>query len=98
MAQIVEALNDILNTLHKALMYLQNGQVLYAYRQMGYLRTELNSPLDQSGTKARTVSLIMTRLKKGEQIDAYDDIKSLIDQFEKMRKLIISGENNDSPK
>ena len=94
MPQIVEVLNDVLNILQQAAMYLRNGQVLYSYRQMGYVRTAFRSPLDPDGSKTRTVNLVMTRLKKGEQIDAYDDIKSLIDQCSKMRHQIIMESEN----
>ena len=94
MSQIVEVLNEILNLLNQASMYLRNGQVIYAYRQVGYLRAAFDLSLDSDGSKLRSVNLIMTRLKKGEQIDAHDEIKSLIDKCEKIRKALILGEKN----
>ena len=89
--QCVQRLENAINILRRAANHLLNGQVIHSYRQMGHLTDIVNPEIDASGDKIRIISLIKMRLKQGDQLDAHDLIKSLIDRCNAERIIIIKN-------
>jgi bisphosphoglycerate-independent phosphoglycerate mutase (AlkP superfamily) len=93
MEQIINLLEELDNTVKSIIaidILIRNGNVVSAYRQ-GVQTIELIK--DQE--KRKIMGRALLRLRKGEQIDALNDIKSLQDLLknEKRKILVASLEN-----
>ena len=94
MNSVVEKLKEAEKTLWRSEGCLRQGQVIYAYRHMGYLIPMLTGDED----KTRACGRIVGRLRKGEQIDAHDEIKSLLDNIRnEIRKLETPRSDSNPP-
>ena len=94
MSQSIDNLTKAQNDLLKAEACLRQGQVIYAYRHMGYVIQMLSieykkeTHVKDSDDKLRACGRIQGRLRKGEQLDAHNEIKSLLDKIRNaIRKL-----------
>ena len=87
---MIEELDNIVKAIISIDILIRNGNVVSAYRQ-GVQTIELIK--DQE--KSRIMGRALLRLRKGEQIDALNDIKSLQDLLknEKRRVLVAALEN-----
>lgn len=75
----IEQLTGMSRILIRSESYLRNGQVIYAYRHMAEM-WNFFTPADEE--KARTVRFISNELIAGRQIDAHNNIKSLLDKVQ----------------
>jgi len=65
--------------------YLRLGQVIYSGRQMGHAQSLFT---ENDGDMSARCRRILSRLRKGEQMDAQDEMKSLLDRINnEIRKL-----------
>jgi hypothetical protein len=77
MSERTQKLQQMHSSLWRAESYLRNGQVIYAYRQICNFRCLLTEDAD----KVSVCNRIVGRLRNGEQLDAHDEIKSLLDRI-----------------
>jgi len=93
MEQIINILEELDNTVKSIIaidILIRNGNVVSAYRQ-GVQTIELIK--DQE--KRKIMGRALLRLRKGEQIDALNDIKSLQDLLKnEKRKILVAALEN----
>jgi hypothetical protein len=87
---IIEELDNVVKCVISIDILIRNGNVVSAYRQ-GLQTIELiNDP-----EKRKIMARALLRMRKGEQIDALNDIKSLQDLLKnEKRKILISALEN----
>ena len=89
---LIEELDAISKNIVTIDVLLRNGNVVSAYRQAAQSLELLKEP-----EKRKTMGRALLRMRKGEQIDALNDLKSLYDlnKNEKKKILIKYLKNNE---
>jgi hypothetical protein len=97
MNDVVQKLQQMQQILWRAEGCLRQGSVIYANRHMGYLIPLLASDEE----KLKACARIKARLRKGEQLDAHDEMKSLLDkisnEIRKLETAETAGSGTDTP-
>jgi len=83
---IIEELDNIVKCIISVDILLRNGNVVSAYRQ-----ATQSIDLIQDPEKRKIMGRALLRMRKGEQIDALNDIKSLQDLFKNEKRKILAS-------
>jgi len=87
---LIEELDNITKSVIAIDILLRNGNVVSAYRQAVQTIELIKDP-----EKRKIMGRALLRMRKGEQIDALNDIKSLQDLLKnEKRKILVSGLEN----
>jgi len=76
----IDTTDNIMRAIVAVDVLLRNGNVVSAYRQGVQIIDRLDDP------QRKTMSRVLIKIRKGEQIDALNDIKSLQDLLKNEKK------------